>query len=144
MDFWVIGPRLTIHKSFLVALVLDINNWRPGEIASIEGLDSEGRCRINLDLSFHDSHRHREVISNSDRDPIRIYYRYPYAINGNPAEHKMVEEGRGFKELTRDYQSLRFQNPYDERVQHLSIDLLDMQYKLTFGENCPRINQNSF
>lgn len=149
MDFWYSGFRQAIHKDLLVALILDINNWRPGEIAKITDIEVESPRIVSLGLQFSDMHEHTEKtfcgelvnpclrLKVPDTQTIGVYYRYAKALNGNPADHAMIDGKRGLNDLFRDYDYFMASNSGDRRISHLGRPLLDVQYKMIFQEPLP-------
>ncbi len=156
MDSWYAGHRLPVYKKELVALIKDPKNWRAGEIARVDNIETEAPQEIALDLEFHDGHKHMErsyaplllrPSTLSFRSPLRetvgVYLRYPEPPNSNPAHQAMIDLKCGLGDLVRDYQ--RMVLLHNEALPHLSPEWLDMQYRLLFGVPFPiRISQSNF
>lgn len=136
-DFFDVGFRLGVHKDCLAALIRNPNNWRPGELAQVLSVKSEGARRVSFSLRFSDGKEHDETISFDpleNRVPshsLGIYYRFSQPLNGNPAEHAIVARGLNFNRLVQDHYKLRHECPYHT---HLCDELLLFQYNLLFPE----------
>ena len=141
MDFWNIGRAKSVHKDHLVALVHDIHNWRTGEIARVTIIEPEGAGIIRLGLQFHDAHEHVERthsrFSLYGAGPIGVYYRYSEASEDNFGGRTMIDDRVALPDLVADCLTLKRMNPHVEKVQHLSFELLALQYRFIFSEEFP-------
>ncbi|MEK6858990.1 MAG: hypothetical protein AABX53_03715 [Nanoarchaeota archaeon] len=148
MDFWYAGHRLPVHKKDLVVLIKDPKNWRPGEIARVDNIETEAPQEIALNLEFHDGHRHRErsyaplllrppllSFGSPLKETLGVYLRYPESPNGNPAHQAMIDLKCGLGDLVRDYQEMM--RAHRAQLPHLSPEWLDTQYRLLFEVPLP-------
>jgi hypothetical protein len=154
MHFWYTGEgtRNTVHVSDLVAFVCDITNWRPGEIARIQDIDTEGPGIFSLKLLFHDCHQHTERLSapvrympygwrSTIKENVKVYSRHPIPIT--PGQIQMRDQGKGFEHLVRDYDTFIQEHAGTGKVAHLSPAWLENQYAFLFGELLlSKTNQN--
>lgn len=156
MDFWYAGHRLAVYKKDLIVLIKDPNNWRAGEIARVDNIETEAPREIAVSLEFHDAHKHMErsyaplllrppliSFTSSLKETLGLYLRYPESPNDNPAYQAMIDLKCGLGDLVRDYQEMM--RVHRVSLPHLSPEWLDMQYRFLFGVPFPiKINRSNF
>lgn len=148
---WPLGPRHSIHIGDLVALTVDPEDLRFGEIAAVKGFRIEdGPIRIRL--HFSDAHEHDALLPPISAGSMylpngvpsaELYYRHPEAQT--PGGELLIARGHGLRELEENYLRLsKITRPGKEQAYWLSPDFLDLKYRLIFGVPLPNGHVNGF